>query len=269
MTGSEADQVDALLFEVGDGIATITLNRPEKRNAFTDGMVRRWVQLLQDAEMRDDVKVVVLTGTGTAFSAGGDIGDFREKAEESPIAVRDRLVTNAQSLAHALTRMEKPVIAAVNGAATGGGMDVALLCDIRLASESARFAETYARLGLVPGLGGAWLLPRLVGTARALDLLWTARWVDAAEAQSIGLVTHVFPDDTFRDKVASFAAQLAAAPPMSLRYIKQLVRQSHDSDFDTHLDAVATKLALVRTSSDHKEAIAARRDKRAPVFKGR
>lgn len=259
---------DELLFSVDQGVATITLNRPDKRNAFTDDMVRQWVAWLEECKTRDDVKVIVFTGTQNAFSAGGDMGGFKGKAEQTPLEARERMVANTQSLARSVATIDKPLVAAVNGMAVGGGMDVALMCDVRLACASARFAETYAKMGLIPGVGGAWFLPRLIGQSAALDLFWTARWVESDEALRLGLVNHVYPDDAFRDKVAEYVQGIANAAPLSVRFVKRLVNQSATMDLATHLDSLSSHIALIRTSADHKEAIAAFKEKRPAHFSG-
>ncbi len=143
------------------------------------------------------------------------------------------------------------------------------MCDVRLAAQSARFAETYAKMGLLPGVGGAWFLPRIVGNATALDLFWSGRWVDADEALRLGLVSQVLPDEGFAEAANSYARAIAKAAPLSVRAIKQLVYQGAETSLDTHLDTLASQLAVVRTSEDHKEAVAAFKDKRSPEFKGR
>jgi 2-(1,2-epoxy-1,2-dihydrophenyl)acetyl-CoA isomerase len=257
-----------LLFDVQDGVATITLNRPEKRNSFTDEMVRQWVAWLEDCRSRDDVKLILFTGTGSSFSSGGDTSGLKEKANQTPLDAKDRMVANTQSLARKVAEIDKPIIAAVNGIAVGGGMDIALMCDVRLATASARFAETYGKMGLVPGVGGAYFLPRIIGTAAALDLFWTSRWVSADEALQMGLVNYVYPDDEFRARTREYADQIANAAPLSVRYIKRLVYQGLNADLLSHLDTLSSHIALVRTSNDHKEAVAAFKEKRAPKFSG-
>ena len=259
---------ESLLLNVENGVATITLNRQDKRNSFTDEMVIQWVAWLEDCRQRTDVNVIVFTGTGSSFSAGGDTGGFKGKSELPPLMAKDRMVNVTQSLARKVAEIDKPIIAAVNGAAVGGGMDVALMCDVRLAAASARFAETYAKMGLLPGVGGTYFLPRIVGTAAALDLFWSSRWVEANEALSLGLVNHVYPDDEFRARVRDYAEQLANCAPLSVRYIKRLVHQGLRSDLTSHLDVLSSSLALVRTSNDHKEALAAFNEKRRPNFSG-
>ncbi|WP_236638313.1 enoyl-CoA hydratase/isomerase family protein [Mangrovicoccus ximenensis] len=261
---------DELLFEVENGVATITINRPDKRNSFHDDMVRQWVAWLEECKDREDVKAIVFTGAGSkSFSAGGDTSRFKDKAEQTPLMAKEGMTRNTQSLARKVAEIDKPLIAAINGMAVGGGLDVALMCDVRLMSASARVAETYAKMGLIPGVGGAWFLPRIVGEAAALDMFWTSRWVDAEEALSLGLVNRVFPEESFAEEVRAYAEQIAGAAPLSVRFIKRMVRSARDTDLLNHLDALSSHIALVRTSEDHKEAVAAFKDKRKPVFKGR
>jgi enoyl-CoA hydratase/carnithine racemase len=259
---------DDLLFSVDDGVATITINRPAKRNSFTDEMVTQWVTWLEDCRTRDDVKVIVFTGADSHFSSGGDVSGLEGKAQQTPIEAKERMRHGPHALLRKVGEIDNPIIAAVNGAAVGGGMDLALMCDIRLATKSARFSETYAKMGLVPGVGGAWLLPRIIGTSAALDMFWTSRWVESEEALQLGLVNHVYDDSEFREKVAAYAASISAGAPLSLRYIKRLVYQGLDTDLTTHLDVLSSYIALVRTSQDHKEAVAAFKEKRLPRFLG-
>lgn len=260
---------DDILLETENGIATITLNRPEKRNAFTDDMLRHWVIMLDECQERSDISVIVITGAGSAFSSGGDIGRMEEKAARGPLDVKHDLWEITQSLPRKMSEIDKPVIAAVNGAATGGGLDVAMMCDIRLASDTARFAETYAKFGLFPGAGGAYYMPRLVGTARALELLWTSRFIDAKEALEIGLVNHVYPEDQFRERVHEFVAGIADASPLAVRHIKRALYQGLGMPLNAHLDQASSHMAMIRTSEDHLEAVAAFREKRKPNFRGR
>ena len=260
---------ELLKFHVDDGVATITLNRPEKLNAFTDEMLKDWLAALKECRNRSDVRVIVITATGRAFTTGGDIEGFNASASQTPAAIKSRLVDGIQRLPLLMARIDKPIIAALNGMATGGGLDIALACDIRFAAESARFAETYARLGLIPGAGGAYLLPRIVGKAKALEMLWSCDWVDAREAERIGLVNKVFPDAELMAQTYAFARKVADnAAPLSVQMIKRIVRLGQDKDLDTALDIVAANMTVVRSSEDHKEAVAAAKEKRAPRFKG-
>ncbi|QDL38683.1 enoyl-CoA hydratase/isomerase family protein [Rhodoferax sediminis] len=257
-----------LKFEIDQGIATITLNRPEKLNAFTDEMLETWLAVLEDARTNPEVRVIVMTGTGRAFTTGGDVEGFSASAKQTAAGIRKRLVEGIQRLPRKLAEIDKPVIAALNGFATGGGLDIALACDIRFAAESARFAETYAKMGLIPGAGGAYLLPRIVGTAKALELFWSCDWVEAREAERIGLVNKVFPDADLMEGTYAFARKVADGAPLAVQTIKRVVRLGLDKDLGTALDIVASSMPIVRTSEDHQEALAAFKEKRMPRFKG-
>lgn len=260
---------DLLKLEIADGIATITLNRPEKMNAFTAEMMEDWLTALEHCRTAPEVRVIVMTGTGRAFTTGGDIGGFGASSERTPQGIREHLVAGSQRLIRKIAEIGKPVIAALNGFATGGGLDIALACDIRFAAESARFAETYAKLGLIPGMGGAWLLPRVVGVAKALELFWSTDWVDAREAERIGLVNKVWPDAELMPAALAFARKVAESAPLSVQTIKRLVRAGGDQDLTTALDMVASEMTVVRSSEDHKEAVAAFNEKRKPRFTGK
>lgn len=260
---------DNLKFEVRDRIATITLNRPEKLNAFTDEMLERWLLALEECRTREDVRVIVITGTGRAFTTGGDVKSFATNASKSAMDIKSRVQEGSQRLPRKIVEIDKPVIAALNGIATGGGLDVALACDIRFAGESARFAETYARMGLIPGVGGAYFLPRIVGVAKALEMFWAADFVDAREAERIGLVNKVFPDADLLPKTYEFASRVADGAPLAVQLIKRIVRLGMNTDYSTAMELAAANLPVVRSSEDHLEAVAAFKEKRQPVFKGK
>lgn len=257
-----------ILFDVADDIATLTLNRPEKLNAFTDDMLMALVDALDQCEQRDDVRVVVLTGAGRGFCAGGDVTTMGADADNRAHVTKRHIVDFIQAFPRRVATFNKPIIAAVNGVATGGGMDLALACDFRTAGTSARFAETYAKIGLLPGGGGAYYLPRIVGTARALELLLTADFVSAAEAHEIGLVNHVFDDPSLLAETRKIAARIAALPPYSVTMIKRTVYQGLDTDFASALEIVGSHIAIAKASDDHAEAIAAFREKRAGRYTG-
>ena len=258
-----------VVFEVRDRVGLIRLNRPEKLNAFTNSMLEDWLEALDEAEASEDVRCLVITGTGRGFTTGGDVSTMGEGRDNSPRATKDRIWETIQAVPKRLATMDTPTIAAVNGVATGGGVDVALACDIRVCAASARFAETYSRLGLIPGAGGAYFLPRTVGVARALELLWTAEFIDAETAERIGLVNHVYPDESFLDDAMALAGRIAAAAPLSVRYIKRTVYRSLATDMLTSFDLVSSHMTVVRSSEDHVEAVSAFREKRTPEFKGR
>ena len=258
-----------LKFVVEEAVATITLDRPDKLNAFSDEMLDVWLAALEECRTRDDIRVVVITGTGRSFTTGGDIEGFGSSASNTAAAMKRRVSAGIQRLTQTIAEHEKPVIADLNGIATGGGLDVALACDIRFAAESARFAETYVRMGLIPGGGGAYLLPRIVGAAKALELLWSGDFIDAREAERIGLVNRVVADAELMTETHKFARRVAEGAPLAVQLIKRLVRMGADKDLATGLELAAANMPIVRSSEDHLEAIAAHREKRKPNFKGR
>ncbi|MBI4636337.1 MAG: enoyl-CoA hydratase/isomerase family protein [Candidatus Rokubacteria bacterium] len=257
-----------LLYEVKDKIATITLNRPDKLNAFTAAMIDAWAKALADAQADDDVNVVVVTGAGRAFCAGGDVGRMKE-GKPTPLENKNQLWENIHRVPRTLEAMDKPVIAMVNGLAVGAGMGMCLMCDVRIASDEARFSTGYVRVGLVPGDGDTYFLPRLVGAAKALELLWTADFVEAAEALRLGIVNRVVSAAELRDATYAFAGQIAAGPQIPIRMIKRLVYQSLRLDLRTHLDLVSSHMAIVRETADHAEGVRAFKEKRPPRFRGR
>jgi len=261
-------------YSVKDHIATILLNRPEKLNTFTEEMLKTWQESLRQAQLDDDVRVVVVTGSGRAFCAGGDMSKRSADAAsaepaKSPIERKEHLRKGPQGVALAVQALEKPIIAAVNGAAVGAGMDMALMCDIRLAGRSARFSEAYLRVGLVPGAGGAYFLPRVVGLAKALELFFTGDFVDAAEAERIGLVNRVIDDEKLMEETYALARRIADSPPIAARIIKRTIYQSLTTDLRTSLDLISSHMAIVQLTEDSKEAIAAFKEKRPGKFKNR
>ena len=258
-----------LKFVVEEALATITLDRPERLNAFTDEMLTAWLSMLEECRTRDDIRVIVITGTGRAFTTGGDVEGFASSASKTAAEMKTRITSGIQRLTQTIAEHEKPVIAALNGIATGGGLDIALACDIRFAAESARFAENYVRMGLIPGGGGAYLLPRIVGAAKALELLLSGDFVDAREAERIGLVNRVVADAELMTETHKFARGIAEGAPLAVQLIKRIVRIGADKDLGTGLELAAANIPIVRSSGDHLEAIAAHKEKRKPNFKGR
>jgi 2-(1,2-epoxy-1,2-dihydrophenyl)acetyl-CoA isomerase len=261
-----------LEYSVKDNIATLLLNRPEKKNAFTDDMLTQWRQCLLDAEDDGNVRVIVVRGAGDAFCSGGDLGRrTREPQAGEPTTLqrKQRFRKTTHAVALTLPEIDKPVIAAVNGAAVGAGMDMALMCDIRLAARSARFSEGYVRVGLIPGNGGCYFLPRIVGVARALELLMTGEFIGSEEALRIGLVNHVYDDDKFIESVYAYARKLAAMPPVAVSMIKRTVYQSLSCDLRTSLELISSHMAIVQTTEDYREAIAAYKGKRTGAYKGK
>ncbi|QSE85873.1 enoyl-CoA hydratase/isomerase family protein [Rhodococcus koreensis] len=257
-----------LEYTVEGGVGTILLNRPHAKNAFTLEMIDAWAAALRSARTDPDVRVVVVTGAGGAFCSGIDLSVLDAVGAE-PMALKTMLTEGVHQVARAADDLTKPLIAAVNGAAVGAGLDMALMCDIRILAESARLSEAYIRVGLVPGDGGCYYLPRLVGMSKALELLWTGDFVDAAEALRIGLANAVHPDDEFADGYRRFADRLAAQPPINVAMIKRAAQQSVHSDLRTALDLISSHLAVVHGTRDSAEARAAFAERRTPTFEGR
>lgn len=264
-----ADTNTPILYDVSDGVATITLNRPEKINAFNQPMLDAWVAHLVEAQTDDAVRAIVITGSGKGFCSGGDVDKMGGSDDLTPLRIKEGLRQGVQRIPEQLARMDKPVIAAINGSAVGAGLDLALACDIRFAAAGARLSESYVRVGLVPGAGGAWLLPRIVGTAKALELLWSSEFIDANEALRLGIVNQIYADDELLPRTQEFAQRLAAAPPMSIRLIKRAVYQGLEMNLTTALDLISSHQTLVRNSADHAEAVAALREKRPGIYHGR
>jgi enoyl-CoA hydratase/carnithine racemase len=256
-----------LLYDVRDRVATITLNRPAQRNAFTIDMVDAWADRLREAQADPDVHVIVVTGAAGAFCSGIDLSWLEE--DHAPIDRKRTLAEHVHRVPLELENVDKPVIASMNGVAVGAGLDMALMCDLRLAARSARMAESYVKVGLVPGDGGCFLLPRLIGLPRALELLLTGDMVDAERAAELGMINSVHDDDQLDAAVADLAARLAAGPPIALRMIKRTTYQSLRTDLRTSLDLVSSHLALNRTTHDSLEAFHAFQERRAPRFEGR
>jgi enoyl-CoA hydratase/carnithine racemase len=246
---------EQLKFSITEGIARIVLDRPERMNAFTFDMIDAWTAALHRCRTDDAVKVVIVTGTGSAFCSGGDIVEMGERLEHLPEQRKNELFQRIERIPLALEDLDKPVIAAVNGVATGAGMDMALMCDLRYAAHSARFAETYVKVGLVPGAGGAHFLPRLVGVSKALELFLTGDFIDAQEALRIGIVNKVFPDETLMEEVDKIARRLANAPALTLRMIKRAIYQGVRNDLRTNLDLISSHFAIIASTQEHKELV--------------
>src|SRR6185436_12479341 len=246
---------EQLLFTVTDGIARITLNRPERMNAFTFEMIDAWTAALQQCRTDDNVRVIVLTGAGNAFCSGGDIVEMGDRLQHTPEQRKSELFNRIERIPLALEDLDKPVIAAVNGVATGAGMDMALMCDIRYAAQSARFAETYIKVGLVPGAGGAHFLPRLVGVSKALELFLTGDFLDADEALRLGIVNKVFPDETLLEEVETIARRMVKAPTLTLRTIKRAIYQGMRNDLRTNLDMISSHYAVITATQEHKDLV--------------
>ncbi|WP_121060892.1 crotonase/enoyl-CoA hydratase family protein [Chachezhania antarctica] len=263
---------DKVLIDVTDAVCTITLNDPDQRNPITDvDLLDGVLGALGAAEEDPDVRAIVLTGAGSAFSSGGNVKKMLGgggMADPDPTATRGNYKAGIQRLPLVLDALETPTIAAVNGAAVGAGCDLTLMCDIRIAGESARFAESFVKLGIVPGDGGAWLLQRVVGYSKAAEMALTGDMLTAAEALECGLVSRVVPDAELLSAAHALAARIAANPPQAVRMAKRLLKQGREASLADHLEMAAAMQALAHTTDDHVEAVTAFIEKRPPVFKG-
>ncbi len=261
-----------VLYRQEGGIVTLTLNAPERRNPISErGMVDAIVDVLERIDADPSVRAAILTGAGTAFSSGGDMRAMQDAAAAraaAPAATPAYYRHGIQRIPLAFERLNVPIIAAVNGPAIGAGLDLACMCDIRIAAESARFAESFVKVGIIAGDGGAWLLPRLVGFSKAAEMALTGDALTAAEALACGLVSRVVADTELLDAAGALAARIAANPPHAVRMTKRLLLEGRNMRMDSLLEMAAAMQALVHATEDHREAVAAFLEKRPPRFAG-
>ncbi|HEY3815081.1 MAG TPA: crotonase/enoyl-CoA hydratase family protein [Caulobacteraceae bacterium] len=266
-------ETDFLTVERRGYVAVLTLNRPDKLNALPelgDGEAFRATCEALNAD--PDVRCVVMTGAGRAFSAGGDVKAMQardELFEGSGVAIRERYRRVVHRIVRSVYELEAPLIAAVNGPAVGLGCDLAGLADIRLASDRAKFGVPFLKLGIIPGDGGAWLLPRLIGYARASELLFTGDLIDAHTAERWGLVNRVVPHDVLMEEALSLADRVAGQAPHALKLAKALLRQGREASYEAMLEMSASAQALSHLTADHLEGVGAHIEKRKPDFKNR
>lgn len=259
---------DTILLDISERIATLTLNRPDKLNALTGEMMEELVPIMERLAEDGEVGCVVVTGAGRGFCAGGDVAGMASgeaMPNENPVARLRRL----EETSRLLHEMPKPTIAMVKGPAAGAGLSIALACDIRIAGESARFVTAFVRIGFSGDYGGTWMLQRLVGPAKARELYFTGDPIDAREAERIGLVNRVVPDDKLADETRGLAERMAKGPPIALARMKQNMNLGLVSDYSTLLDAEAENMVMTGTTQDNREAIKAFLEKRPPTFHGR
>lgn len=257
-----------ILSEARDAITTITLNRPDKLNAFSGTMREDLLAALQNAAAAATTRVVVITGAGRGFCAGGDVEFMSKLQRQGDVASFRRLLDAGRDVVLAITGMDKPVIASVNGIAAGAGCNLALACDYRIASDSARMGETFVRIGLHPDWGGTWLLPRLVGRGRAMELLMTGRLVDAEEAAAIGMIDRVVPAADLASETWTLAKALASGPRGPIADIKRALAVTERNDLRAQLELENEHQTRAFQSRDAAEGLAALFEKRAPDFKG-
>jgi enoyl-CoA hydratase len=254
-----------LLFSLQDGVAVVTLNRPDKLNALNDAVFRDLAEVVGRAESDPAIRGIILTGAGTkAFAAGADIAEL---ASQGPHEAKARSLTG-QAVMGRLERLGKPVIAAVNGFCLGGGCELAMACHIRLASDSAKFGQPEVNLGIGPGYGGTVRLPRLVGRGRALELLLSAQIIDAAEAYRIGLVNRIYPQDQLLAESEKLLRTILAKGPLAVRLVLESVYAGGDMAEEDHLLLEANHFGLLSASADMREGMAAFLAKRPPQFRG-
>lgn len=257
-----------VLIETTDGVGTLTLNRPEKLNAFAGEMRREIADALDALETDGAVRVIVITGAGRGFCAGADVGYMAELVTKQDATAMAALVEAGRRVVMTIRQSSKPVIGAINGVAAGGGANLALACDIRIASDRARLAQSFNRIGLHPDWGGTFFLPRLVGPARALELMWGAETIDADQALAFGLFNRVVPHDSLAETVRSYARELAAKPALSLALTKRAIYQSLVRTLPEMLDYELDAQLRCFAGPDAAEGIRAFVDKRPPRFGG-
>ena len=257
-----------VLYEIKNHVAIITLNRPEARNAFSHEMITLWNDYLKQARGDNTVRVIIVTGTGDTFCSGGDIREMAEGRLQS-WDMKSFLWDGVHRITLTLEDLDKPVIAAINGAAMGAGMDMAIMCDMRVCSENARFAESYINMGVIAGDGGAYFLSRLVGTSKALELLLTGKMITPEQALQWGIVNRVVPHEDLMKETMALAETIANKPPLAVRMMKRAVYQAQTSSLRSHLDYISSQMALLSETDDHREAAQAFLEKRAPVFTGK
>jgi len=261
-----------LRYEKTGHVATITLDREQARNAYSEEMIASLETALDAAADDDEVRCVILTGAGKAFSAGGDIKAMLDKTgmfAGDAIALRERYMRGIHRVPQRIARFEKPLLAAINGPAIGAGLDLACMCDIRIAAQHAKFGSTFVKLGLVPGDGGALLLSRVVGFPRALELMLTGRVIEAEEAERIGLVTRIVSGAGVLDAAREVAEAIAENGPVAVRLTKAACYQAQYMTLDQALVTAATLQGVAQNTSDHLEGLRAMLEKRPPHFEGR
>lgn len=264
-----------LIFKIENNIANIILNRPNALNAFSEEMIDKWIKALETIRDSEDIKVVVVSGNGNAFCSGGDIKEMKEgkgffKSESdvssTALARKNSLWKKVQRIPLLLQDIDQPIIAKVHGFAFGAGLDMALMCDIRIIEEGTKLSESYINVGLVPGDGAAYFLPRIIGIDKALDMLWTGKVIDANEAKKIGIATFVTKKEETDEFTKKYAEKLAKGPQQAIRLIKRTVYQNQQMDLRSSLDLISSHMGLVTELPDFTEGIQAIVEKRKPIF---
>lgn len=263
---------EPVLYEQNGRVVTLTLNQPETRNALSHDLVADLVAKLNRANDDESVSCLVITGAGKSFSSGGNLKEIRAMTQERNLStneIRRWYTEGIQNIPRTMQQITVPTIAAVNGHAIGAGCDLTMMCDIRIASEKAIFAESFMRVGLIPGDGGAWFLPRVIGMSRACEMSYTCDMIDAAKADKWGMVSEVVAPDQLLDTAMAMAERIAAHPPIGIRLAKKLIRDSQDMPLGPALEMAAGMQATLQQTDDHLEALDAVLENRKPEYKGR
>jgi enoyl-CoA hydratase/carnithine racemase len=258
-----------LLYEQDGPVVTLTMNQPDIRNVLTGNTApEEFVEACARITTDRSVKTVIVTGAGPVFSSGGNVKDMRRFFEDdiAPAVIKEWYRHGIQRITRALYNLDVPTIAAVNGPAIGAGCDLTCMCDIRIASDKATFAESFIKVGIVPGDGGAWLLPRAVGMSKAAEMSFTGDTIDANEALACGLVSRVVPHEKLMDEARALADRIARNPGPTMRMTKRLLREGQHTTLDTLLEMSAGYQAIAHKTPQHKEAVMAFIEKRKPVF---
>jgi len=261
---------ETILLEKKENIGVLTLNRPERMNAMNEQMEAEVVQALKEVDQDDEIRVLVVTGAGKAFCAGADMGRMSGE-ERKPRGAEEirRNFRNIQGMILGFHRLEKPTIAMINGVAVGGGFDLACACDLRLGSENARFMVAFTRIGLFPGWGGTWLYPRLIGIPKAAEMLFTGDFMEAKDAERLGLLNKLVPAADLEKETMDLARRIANGPPIAIRLAKMQLYKGLEMDLETALKIAAACETITLTSEDHKEGVAAFKEKRKPQYTGK
>lgn len=257
---------ETIRYDVTDGVLIITLNRPDKLNAFNEQMIQETIAAFKQAGRDDHVRCVVLTGAGRGFSSGQDLKGFEERGEE--VSIGEHLRQGYNRLIMRMVTLEKPIIGAINGVAAGAGCGVALACDIRIASDQASFMQAFSKVGLIPDSGSTWMLPQLIGYARAYEMAITAEKVTADKALAWGLVNEVVPAAQLDEIVAAWAQRLAQGPTLAFGLTKRAMRRASGMGLEEALAYEAMLQEVAGRSHDHREGVAAFLEKRAPEYRG-
>ncbi|MCB1464447.1 MAG: enoyl-CoA hydratase/isomerase family protein [Nitratireductor sp.] len=270
---SEKPELRGARLETEGRIARLVLDRDDVRNELTGTkLYEAIVETVDWINSGEEISVLVITGTGKSFSAGGNVKDMHERRgafDGDVYELQAKYRTGIQMMATAMHRLDVPSIAQINGAAIGAGLDLACMCDLRIASETARLGETFVNLGIIPGDGGAWFLQRLIGYQKAAELTFTGRLIDAREAMQLGILLDVVPAEKLAGRVNALAKEIAAKPPRALRLTKRLMKNAQRLELDDFLDVCAVFQGMSHHTADHGEAVDAFLSKRNPRFSGR